>query len=854
MAMKEYEIAFNLAAKLNSNFSKSFRGAGATIESLQDRVKRMGNEFADIGDVVKARKAVAAASKDYIEARKRVEELGKELSKTAQPTKKMVQSFDAAKASLDRAKKALERQRASLKNIDAASGTAGTSLQALIKRQRELEAATKDAAAAQERQAKIQDRISRLGTFNEKLGTVSGAADSVAGKAVAAGAAAGGAGLAIGGSILKTGADFQAAMSRIQASTGATSEEMRRIESSVRDIYKSGWGESFDDVARAVSTIKQVGGLEGTALEDAAKNALALSKTFDMDVSESTRAASALMKNFGVDGKKAYDIIAFSAQNGANRNGDLLDTLNEYSVQYKALGFSADQFAAHLIKGAQDGAFSIDKVGDAIKEFNIKAKDGSKTSMEAFDALGLSGTKATQMFAAGGASAQLAFKEVISRLEEMKDPVQKNAIGVALFGTQFEDLQGKALESLSSIYDEAPKLEGAMRGVSGAISKDLGTQISIVARSFKDTLIPASSETAKALTAQMPQINSAIASIAPQVSELGQAFVNLIPTFVRWGGAAISVATTASKFLFENFETIAGVAEFAAKAFIGFRGALLALQVATTVGKWFSVAQAAFVQYRVAALASAAASRVYAGSMAALSIAAKGSSAAMGLLAVAAKGLSATMKMLAANPVGLVLTAIAAAGVLVYKNWDKLKEFASAVSEKISSAWTVAMESIRAVFSGTFESLVGIVKAPVNTIIAMINSMIDSVNGMQFSVPDWVPSIGGQKFGVELPKIPQLAEGGIATKPTLATIAEAGEAEAVIPLSKLSTMLKPLPATAEQTGTTSSTVINFAPSITVNGGSSDVAGAVQTGLRSGYEEFKAHWRRLQIEDRRVSFV
>jgi hypothetical protein len=45
-----------------------------------------------------------------------------------------------------------------------------------------------------------------------------------------------------------------------------------------------------------------------------------------------------------------------------------------------------------------------------------------------------------------------------------------------------------------------------------------------------------------------------------------------------------------------------------------------------------------------------------------------------------------------------------------------------------------------------------------------------------------------QGAGFAALEIPQLAEGGIAMGPTLALIAEAGEPEAVIPLSKLGNM------------------------------------------------------------------
>ncbi|RKJ35997.1 phage tail protein, partial [Butyricicoccus sp. 1XD8-22] len=158
-------------------------------------------------------------------------------------------------------------------------------------------------------------------------------------------------------------------------------------------------------------------------------------------------------KNFGISADEAYNIIAVGAQNGADKNGDLLDTLNEYSVQYASLGLSADEFIASLVAGAESGAFSIDKVGDAVKEFNIRAKDGSKSSMEAFTALGLNAEEMTKQFAQGGETANAAFFNVIQKLQEIEDPLLKNTIGVQLFGTQFEDLEASILPVLGGIKD-----------------------------------------------------------------------------------------------------------------------------------------------------------------------------------------------------------------------------------------------------------------------------------------------------------------------------------------------------------------------------------------------------------------
>ncbi len=838
MALKQYEIAFKLAAKMSGDFPKSFKNASDAVEKLGDHMQSLNSDSRKIAGLVAARKAVAESSKEYGQARRKVAELGKAMSQTSQPSKELVQSFNLAKLALDKAKTSLQKNRTALRELDAEAGTASVSLAGLVKRQKDLEQATEAAYKAQQKAAKLQPWVDLAQKGQDGLSKALDFSNSVNAGIVKIGSAANATALVAGGAWAKVGADYQAAMARVQASTGASAEQMKQIEEAARAVFSSGMGESFDEVARAMSTIKQVGGLDGKELESATKNAMALGKTFDMDVNETARATSALMKNFGIDGQKAFDLIAYAAQNGANKNGDLLDTFNEYAVQYQALGFTAEQFAAHLVKGAEDGAFSIDKVGDAIKEFNIRAKDGSKSSMEAFAALGLNGQKATQMFAAGGQSAQVAFAEVVKRLSEMEDPVARNAAGVALFGTQFEDLEVKALEGFKAIQGSLPQIEGTMQQVSRAISSDLGSQLRIVSRSFMDLLLPAADSAAKAITDQMPNISKALAALAPQIEALSQAFTKALPVITQWFNKSLSGAMSFVSFVLENFNAIATAVAYAGSAFLILRGVFQGLKVVVTVTKWVLMARQAFIAYRVSAAAAVVAS--------------KATAVAMNLLSVAAKSLGAAMKFLMANPIVLFLAGLVAAGVAVYKNWDELKAMAVSAAQIISDAWSSAMTSIQGFFANTFDSLASIMKGPINTIIAMINSIVESINGMAFNVPDWVPAIGGQKFGVELPKIPQLAEGGIATQPTLATIAEAGEAEAVIPLSKLSTMLQPLPATGGEGA--GGTVINFSPVINVQGGGADVAGAVQTGLRSGYEEFRANMQRFMTEQKRLSFA
>lgn len=829
MAKKSYEVAFMLAAKMNGQFSKAFNSAGKVVESLGDRLERMKSESGNIASLVRARKAVAESSKQYAQASQRVALLGKALSETSAPTQKQIAEFNQAKAALAKTKSSLEKNRSALRDLNKQMDAGNLSLQALVDRQKDLARATDLATKAQKKQAEIQERMDKVKSAEEKI--------SGANLGRAAGLAAGGAAMAAGGAMLKMGSEYQSAMNRLQASTGMSNDEIKKLEASARSIYTSGIGESFTEVTAAMATMRQVSGLTGKALEEAAKNAMVLGSQFDMDVGESARASAALMKNFGISGKEAYDLIAFAAQNGANKNGDLLDTFNEYAVHYKSMGFSAQEFAAHLIQGAKDGAFSIDKVGDAIKEFNIRSKDGSQTSLDAFAELGLSGEHATKMFAAGGERAQLAFAEVVKRLNAIEDPVKRNRIGVSLFGTQFEDLESGALKTFASIKGASLEAAGTMDEINKLQGRDIGSQIRIIARQFQDTLAPAAQSAADGLLAHMPEIQKAIQATSPFVERLGQAFAENLPAIAQsLTGVMQSVASFAG-FLLKNFDAISSAAIFLAKAFIGLQAIQLAAGPMLKIYRTGLMLQKMYVGLRANTVLMATVSRIAAGAM-------KG-------LAVATKMLGAAFKFLMANPIVLVFAGLVAAGVALYKNWDKLKEMAGIAANFIAEKWHAALDSIKGFFSQTFNSLAAIMKTPINAIIGLINGVINSLNSLSISVPDWVPGLGGKTLGMNIPQIPQLADGGIATKPTLAAIGEGGEPEAVLPLSKLSSLAGS--GGTQGTGLGSGVSINFSPVINVSGGGSS-GDDVSRALELSEQRLKAMIKRIMADQQRVSFA
>ncbi len=97
----------------------------------------------------------------------------------------------------------------------------------------------------------------------------------------------------------------------------------------------------------------------------------------------------------------------------------------------------------------------------------------------------------------------------------------------------------------------------------------------------------------------------------------------------------------------------------------------------------------------------------------------------------------------------------------------------------IKDAWN----GIKTWFSNLWKGIWNVIKQPINWIIGGVNAIIDGLNSLSFDIPDWVPFVGGQKWGFNIPKIPELARGGIVDTPTRALIGEAGR-EAVVPLER----------------------------------------------------------------------
>lgn len=168
---------------------------------------------------------------------------------------------------------------------------------------------------------------------------------------------------------------------------------------------------------------------------------------------------------------------------------------------------------------------------------------------------------------------------------------------------------------------------------------------------------------------------------------------------------------------------------------------------------------------------------------------------------------------------------------------------------------TLVQEVVSAIsgfVSGMFGGVLSSGKSAINGLIIAANAMIGGLNKIKISVPGWVPGIGGNEIGFNVAKIPMLAAGGITTGPTLAMIGEGAEQEAVLPLSKLESLLRMPGKTENQTNHDDRTTqIVYNPVFQVPKGA-DQEALEQTQAKS-FEEFKRWMKRYEDEKRRRKF-
>lgn len=127
--------------------------------------------------------------------------------------------------------------------------------------------------------------------------------------------------------------------------------------------------------------------------------------------------------------------------------------------------------------------------------------------------------------------------------------------------------------------------------------------------------------------------------------------------------------------------------------------------------------------------------------------------------------------------------------------WNSIRDTLNGVIDFVRGVftgdWERVWDGVVEIFSGIFGGIVNAARVPFRAVAGIINAIIDAVNSISIDIPDWVPVVGGAHFGLNLPHIPYLAEGGIVRRGS-AIVGEAGP-ELMTVLGNR-TIVQPLPS------------------------------------------------------------
>ena len=344
-------------------------------------------------------------------------------------------------------------------------------------------------------------------TFDQVASSAEGMADGLgssgekAGKNLFGGIAklaAGGAVVAGVGKAFSDAMDWDSMTSAMTASLNLAAPAAEAAGSAAGGMYAAGYGESMEEVTAAVgATLSSISGMSDASqadIESMSGKLMDLSTAFEVDVSRAAQVAGQMITTgLATDGTNAADLLTATLSKVPQAlQGDVMDAIDEYGPMFAQLGFSGGEAMTMLADASAQGAYGIDKAGDALKELTIRASDGSKASSDAMKSLGLDAAATASQIAAGGPEARTAMEEIANGLAGISDPALQAQTAIALFGTPLEDLGTenipKFIESILNSQEALGTVEGSADALGEKLHSGPGAAMTELKRTVETTM------------------------------------------------------------------------------------------------------------------------------------------------------------------------------------------------------------------------------------------------------------------------------------------------------------------------------------------------------------------------------
>lgn len=860
MSAKTYEIMFEVAAAVNSKFPSAFKKAAETVQKAEDRVRGLNKQYEKVGSLIKQTEKTKQLSAQYYRQKEALNNLRAAIQRTNTTSSVMLSEEKRLAKAVNDSHRALNTQTKSLSTLRKELNLTGRSLDE-VKRKQKLLA----------EQSAVASRVNKISKARAGLEfTENSWAEKGMGSMVALST--------LGSSVMhyaqtpvKQAMQMEDAMAEIKKVVDFSSPDgLQKMQAALEKMSLS-----IPITAEGLAKITAAAGQAGIAEPDLIRfteTAAKMGVAFDISAEEAGEMMAKWRSGMNLT-QDQVESLADATNALSNNNAAMAKQVGEALKRYGALGKVAG------LTEKQTAAMAATIIG-AGAEAEVAA-----TGMNAFmRALTKGGSMTDLQKAAFG---NLGF----DALQLQKD-VQKNApktIFAVLEAVKTKLPKELQMQYLTAMFgEEGARAMGPMLANTEKLREnfDLVAESEKYAGSMEKEFLSRSATTSNALELASNAISYFARAVGdPMLGTLKERALD----FVKLGEAA-GTWIKENQTLVKWFLSISGVVLSCVAVFHILRVALFVLgtpilKLITTGMKLYE----GLLLIRGGLSASTRAIKAYSFAMSIWKGGILLATKALGGLKMAASATGSALKFMFTNPIGLAITAIATlvlAGIYLYKNWDEVKaklvELWTAFEEKFpglaatmkniyegsikptidgikttfqglisfisgvfSGDWTKAWEGAKTSFAGCFQALPDFAKGPLNLVISLANKAIAGLNSLgSFKIPDMVPGIGGQSVGINIPEIPMLAAGGIATGPSLAMVGEGREPEAILPLSRLGGMM----------GAAGPSIsVNFSPVIQITGAGA-VREDVQAGLRAGVADLKRELERLINSDRRLSYA
>lgn len=597
----------------------------------------------------------------------------------------------------------------------------------------------------------LEKRFKNLGNTVKNVGNIFGGVGSTLSKGITAPI------MGIGTATTKMALDFEESMAKVSTIADSTEVPMKKMQSAIIELSNQtgiAAGEIADNVYDAISA----GQKTGDAVNFVA-NSTKLAKAGFADSGAALDILTTTLNAYGMEAEKVAQVsdVLIQTQNlGKTTVGDLASSMGKIIPTAKSYNVAFEQIAA----------------GYAVMTSNGIATAETTTYMNSMlNELGKSGTKVADILKEQTGKS---FGELMNEGNSISDVLEKLSDYAETSGKQFGDLWSSAEAGKAALTLLGSGAEGfnstleKMNNAAGATDEAFN-KLQTNGFSIEKTLNMLKNTGIELGTTILEMLSPAIETVSEKVSEASKWFSGLDDSTKK------------------NIVRFAGMAAAAGPLFIGIE------KVTTGIG---------------------------------------GAIDTIGSLAGAVNDAGGVISALT-NPVGIVVAAVAAGALLIYKNWDSIAPVFERISGKVSEFWNTAepllsgfidlaekvgsvvlgvldaafkvsfgaiagyiesgidtatkvvdgfktmlggvVDFISGAFTGNWEKawngavkifggawsgLSALVKAPINAVIGIVNGAIDGINSIKFTVPSWVPGIGGKGWeGLNIGHIPQLARG-----------------------------------------------------------------------------------------------